>query len=139
MVVVVAMPVAMVMVFPAMAVGEALLRVRFGHFVGTADARHGELKIFGAMRVVVAELDNPLVQLRVTLCHPGCGPDLVFLDGAPRVVVKMVEQLGVHPPQGDTASFAGEGAVVDVGRPPEVTTSWHRAKLHHPGVTPQVV
>ena len=53
--------------------------------------------------------------------------------------MEVIEQLGVDPAQGHATEFAGESAVADVGRAPEVAAGGHGAELHHPGVAPQVV
>ena len=53
---------------------------------------HGLLEILGTVRMVVAVLDDPLVEIRVALKRLGCCPRLILFRRAPRVVVEIIEQ-----------------------------------------------
>ena len=53
--------------------------------------------------------------------------------------MEVVKQLGIHPTERDAAHLTGERAMIDIGRPPEITTGGDITKLHHPGGAPQMV
>lgn len=73
-------------------------------------------------RVVVPMGVDPLVKLRVAMQQPAGCSLLVFFGSRPRIEVEVVVELRVGTANGERAELAAEGAVIDVRRPPEVTT-----------------
>ena len=97
------------------------------------------LEILWTMRVIVILTDRPFIQQRIALIQTRPGTILVFNWGRPGIVMEMVEQLGVNAPESDTAQLTGKGAMINIGRAPEIPSGRNITKLHHPGGSPQVI